>query len=274
MPASLKFESAAGTAAATLSEVKLVTLADNTGNEYTLDITTNDLKVRYTPNGGQITEHKITGLSTALGSLLSTKDNNESVLVDTLGNFLDSPDKAKYDGQNNQTVKEFLVGKGLKGANGAKGLKGDKGDTGLKGDKGDTGPKGADGKDGAQGPQGEKGDTGLKGDKGDTGPKGADGKDGAQGPQGEKGDTGLKGDKGDTGPKGADGKDGAQGPQGEKGDPGADGKSPIAAEKALQEHVTKISIESPEFKRAVQEEMSQPYFEPPTSDDAALNWTW
>ncbi|WP_414517327.1 collagen-like protein [Wolbachia endosymbiont of Nasonia vitripennis] len=218
MPASLKFESAAGTAAATLSEVKLVTLADNTGNEYTLDITTNDLKVRYTPNGGQITEHKITGLSTALGSLLSTKDNNESVLVDTLGNFLDSPDKAKYDGQNNQTVKEFLVGKGLKGANGA------------------------------------------------------------QGPQGEKGDTGLKGDKGDTGPKGADGKDGAQGPQGEKGDPGADGKSPtaaeIAAEKALQEHVTKISIESPEFKRAVQEEISQPYFEPPTSDDAALNWTW
>ncbi|WP_353271996.1 hypothetical protein [Wolbachia endosymbiont (group A) of Nomada goodeniana] len=251
MPASLKFESAAGTAAATLAEVKLVTLADNTGNEYTLDITTNDLKVRYTPNGGQITEHKITGLSTALGSLLSTKDNNESVLVDTLGNFLDSPDKAKYDGQNNQTVKEFLVGKGLKGANGAKG---------LKGDKGNTGPKGADGKDGAQGPQGEKGDTG---------PKGADGKDGAQG---------LKGEKGDTGPKGADGKDGAQGPQGEKGDPGADGKSPtaaeIAAEKALQEHVTKISIESPEFKRAVQEEMSQPYFEPPTSDDAALNWTW
>ncbi|WP_338482533.1 hypothetical protein [Wolbachia endosymbiont (group A) of Ophion costatus] len=251
MPASLKFESAAGTAAATLSEVKLVTLADNTGNEYTLDITTNDLKVRYTPNGGQITEHKITGLSTALGSLLSTKDNNESVLVDTLGNFLDSPDKAKYDGQNNQTVKEFLVGKGLKGANGAKG---------LKGDKGDTGPKGADGKDGAKGPQGEKGDTG---------PKGADGKDEAKG---------LKGDKGDTGPKGADGKDEAQGPQGEKGDPGADGKSPtaaeIAAEKALQEHVTKISIESPEFKRAVQEEMSQPYFEPPTSDDAALNWTW
>ncbi|WP_156518071.1 MULTISPECIES: hypothetical protein [unclassified Wolbachia] len=70
MPASLKFESAAGTAAATLAEVKLVTLADNTGNEYTLDITTNDLKVGYTPNGGQITEHKITGLSTALGSLL------------------------------------------------------------------------------------------------------------------------------------------------------------------------------------------------------------
>ncbi|WP_259348689.1 hypothetical protein [Wolbachia pipientis] len=181
MPASLKFESAAGTAAATLAEVKLVTLADNTGNEYTLDITTNDLKVGYTPNGGQITEHKITGLSTALRSLLSTKDNNESVLVDTLGNFLDSPDKAKYDGQNKQTVKEFLVSKG------------------------------------------------------------------------------LKGDKGDTGPKGEDGKNGT---------------SPSAAEKALQDHVTKISIESPEFKRAVQEEMSQPYFEPPTSDDAALNWTW
>ncbi|WP_353278663.1 collagen-like protein [Wolbachia endosymbiont (group A) of Udea olivalis] len=89
------------------------------------------------------------------------------------------------------------------------------------------------------------------------------------------GGKGLKGETGATGPKGADGKDGAQGPQGETG---ADGKSPtaaeIASEKALQEHVTKISIQSPEFKRAVQEEMSQPYFEPPTSDDAALNWTW
>ncbi|MCX3064947.1 collagen-like triple helix repeat-containing protein [Wolbachia endosymbiont of Drosophila pseudotakahashii] len=92
------------------------------------------------------------------------------------------------------------------------------------------------------------------------------------------GGKGLKGETGATGPKGADGKDGAQGPQGEKGETGADGKSPtaaeIATEKALQEHVTKISIQSPEFKRAVQEEMSQPYFEPPTSDDAALNWTW
>ncbi|MDE5063017.1 collagen-like protein, partial [Wolbachia endosymbiont of Drosophila chauvacae] len=89
------------------------------------------------------------------------------------------------------------------------------------------------------------------------------------------GGKGLKGETGATGPKGADGKDGAQGPQGETG---ADGKSPtaaeIATEKALQEHATKISIQSPEFKRAVQEEMSQPYFEPPTSDDAALNWTW
>uniref|UniRef100_UPI00056DF408 collagen-like triple helix repeat-containing protein n=1 Tax=Wolbachia pipientis TaxID=955 RepID=UPI00056DF408 len=92
------------------------------------------------------------------------------------------------------------------------------------------------------------------------------------------GGKGLKGETGATGPKGADGKDGAQGPQGEKGETGADGKSPtaaeIATEKALQEHVTKISIQSPEFKRAVQEEMSQPYFEPPISDDAALNWTW
>ena len=83
------------------------------------------------------------------------------------------------------------------------------------------------------------------------------------------GGKGLKGDQGNTGPKGE---------KGDTGLKGADGTSPsadeIAAEKALQEHVTKISIESPEFKRAVQEEMSQPYFEPPTSDDAALNWTW
>ncbi|MBS9529594.1 collagen-like triple helix repeat-containing protein [Wolbachia endosymbiont of Ceratitis capitata] len=110
---------------------------------------------------------------------------------------------------------------------------------------------------GGKGLKGDQGNTGPKGEKGDTGLKGADG---AQGPKGDKGDTGLKGEKGDTGLKGADGTS-----------PSAD---EIAAEKALQEHVTKISIESPEFKRAVQEEMSQPYFEPPTSDDAALNWTW
>ncbi|CAN2138984.1 Hypothetical protein WPAUFG295_08800 [Wolbachia pipientis] len=65
------------------------------------------------------------------------------------------------------------------------------------------------------------------------------------------GGKGLKGETGATGPKGADGKDGAQGPQGETGETGADGKSPtaaeIATEKALQEHVTKISIQSPEL---------------------------
>ncbi|MBA8770514.1 hypothetical protein HCR16_05425 [Wolbachia pipientis] len=71
MPASLKFESAAGTAAATLAEVKLVTLADNTGNKYTLDITTNDLKVAYTKNGGSKTEYTVNGLATALGKLLT-----------------------------------------------------------------------------------------------------------------------------------------------------------------------------------------------------------
>ncbi|QCB62305.1 hypothetical protein EJB00_01250 [Wolbachia endosymbiont of Drosophila mauritiana] len=71
MVASLKFESAAGTAAATLTEVKLVTLADNTDNKYTLDITTDDLKVAYTPNGGQAKEYTVNGLAAALGKLLT-----------------------------------------------------------------------------------------------------------------------------------------------------------------------------------------------------------
>ena len=71
MVASLKFESAAGTAAATLAEVKLVTLADNTDNKYTLDITTDDLKVAYTPNGGQAKEYTVNGLAAALGKLLT-----------------------------------------------------------------------------------------------------------------------------------------------------------------------------------------------------------
>ncbi|MBV2146078.1 MAG: collagen-like protein [Wolbachia endosymbiont of Pissodes strobi] len=227
MSASLKFESAVGTAATDLSHVKIITLADKKGNKYTLDVTGDDLKLEYTPDKKPAVEYKVDGLATALGSLLSTKDNNKSVLVGTLGEFLGSSDKAKYDGTNDQTAKAFLGGKGLQGA------------------------------DGAQGPQGEKGDTG---------------KDGAQGPKGEKGEKGEKGLQGEKGEKGL---------QGEKGDPGKDGKdgtSPsaaeIAADQALQKHIAAINIKSPEFKEAVQEEMSQPSFDIPPSDDAALNWTW
>ncbi|WP_353274013.1 collagen-like protein [Wolbachia endosymbiont (group A) of Ennomos erosarius] len=83
------------------------------------------------------------------------------------------------------------------------------------------------------------------------------------------GGKGLKGDQGNTGPKGE---------KGDTGLKGADGTSPsaaeIAAQPVLQAHVAKINIESPELKKAVQEEMSQPSFDIPTSDDAALNWTW
>lgn len=191
MSASLKFESAVGTAATDLSHVKIITLADKKGNKYTLDVTGDDLKLEYTPDKKPAVEYKVDGLATALGSLLSTKDNNKSVLVGTLGEFLGSSDKAKYDGTNDQTAKAFLGGKGLQGA------------------------------DGAQGPKGEKGDPGK------------DGKDG-------------------TSPSAAE----------------------IAADQALQKHIAAINIKSPEFKEAVQEEMSQPSFDIPPSDDAALNWTW
>lgn len=194
MSASLKFESAVGTAATDLSHVKIITLADKKGNKYTLDVTGDDLKLEYTPDKKPAVEYKVDGLATALGSLLSTKDNNKSVLVGTLGEFLGSSDKAKYDGTNDQTAKAFLGGKGLQGA------------------------------DGAQGPKGEKGE------KGDPG---KDGKDG-------------------TSPSAAE----------------------IAADQALQKHIAAINIKSPEFKEAVQEEMSQPSFDIPPSDDAALNWTW
>ncbi|WP_265045179.1 collagen-like triple helix repeat-containing protein [Wolbachia endosymbiont (group A) of Macropis europaea] len=221
MSASLKFESAVGTAATDLSHVKIITLADKKGNKYTLDVTGDDLKLEYTPDKKPAVEYKVDGLATALGSLLSTKDNNKSVLVGTLGEFLGSSDKAKYDGTNDQTAKAFLGGKGLQGA------------------------------DGAQGPKGEKG---LQGEKGDPG------KDGAQGPKGEKGEKGLQGEKGDPG---KDGKDGTS--------PSA---AEIAADQALQKHIAAINIKSPEFKEAVQEEMSQPSFDIPPSDDAALNWTW
>ncbi len=184
MAASLKFESAKGTRATDLSKVKVITLTDQSNNTYTLDVTGNDLKVAYKPHSGTATEYTVNGLAPALESLLSTKDKDKSVLVDTLGEFLGSSDKANYDGQSNQTAKEFLGGKG------------------------------------------------LKGEKGEKGDPGADGKDG-------------------TSPSAAE----------------------IAAEQALQEHVAKISIQSPALKKAVQEEMPLP-LEIPTSDDAALNWTW
>ncbi|WP_265016557.1 collagen-like protein [Wolbachia endosymbiont (group A) of Andrena dorsata] len=242
MSASLKFESAVGTAATDLSHVKIITLADKKGNKYTLDVTGDDLKLEYTPDKKPAVEYKVDGLATALGSLLSTKDNNKSVLVGTLGEFLGSSDKAKYDGTNDQTAKAFLGGKGLQGADGAQG---------PQGEKGEKGDPGKDGKDGVQGPQGEKG---LQGEKGDPG------KDGAQGPQGEKGEKGLQGEKEDPG---KDGKDGTS--------PSA---AEIAADQALQKHIAAINIKSPEFKEAVQEEMSQPSFDIPPSDDAALNWTW
>ncbi|WMT83937.1 hypothetical protein NMD99_04515 [Wolbachia endosymbiont of Listronotus oregonensis] len=50
MSASLKFESAVGTAATDLSHVKIITLADKKGNKYTLDVTGDDLKLEYTPD--------------------------------------------------------------------------------------------------------------------------------------------------------------------------------------------------------------------------------
>lgn len=267
MPASLKFNRDATNATTNLSDVKIITLEDGTGNKYTLDVTGNDLKVAYTLQGGQKVEKTITGLATALGSLLTIdgsiagksvlaeevakqpvveaifdledngakisetkigatfakidgsnidkdfagkvfdeKDGRKLVLVEKLGEFLGSSDKAKYDGTNDQTAKAFLGGKGLQGA---------------------------DGKDGVQGPQGEKG---------------------------EKGEKGLQGEKGDPG---KDGKDGTS--------PSA---AEIAADQALQKHIAAINIKSPEFKEAVQEEMSQPSFDIPPSDDAALNWTW
>ncbi|WP_375316327.1 hypothetical protein [Wolbachia endosymbiont (group A) of Colletes cunicularius] len=48
------------------------------------------------------------------GAILAVQDGNKSFLVDNLGGFLSSSDKAKYDGRSDQTAKEFLVEKGLK----------------------------------------------------------------------------------------------------------------------------------------------------------------
>lgn len=104
MVASLKFESAAGTAAATLAEVKLVTLADNTDNKYTLDIITDDLKVAYTPNGGQAKEYTVNGLAAALGKLLTIDGSTpgKSVLAEEVAKqpVVDAliPELAKDDG--------------------------------------------------------------------------------------------------------------------------------------------------------------------------------
>ncbi|WP_250295144.1 hypothetical protein [Wolbachia endosymbiont of Oedothorax gibbosus] len=85
MEAGLKFESVVGTATADLTQVKIVTLQDNTGNKYTLDVTGNDLKLIYHKHGNpQPTEYTVNGLATALGKLLTIDGNTagKSVLAE------------------------------------------------------------------------------------------------------------------------------------------------------------------------------------------------
>ncbi|APR97976.1 hypothetical protein [Wolbachia endosymbiont of Folsomia candida] len=119
MPASLKFESVSGTAATGLSDVKLVTLEDKIGNQYTLNIGggagSDELELGYQAQGAQAaTTHTINGLATALGSLLSTEDaGNKSVLVTKLGELLASnATPAQYDGATDQKPVEYLAAQG------------------------------------------------------------------------------------------------------------------------------------------------------------------
>lgn len=104
MVASLKFESAAGIEAINLQDTRIVTLEDSGGSIYTLDITTNDLKVEYTPQGGQKVEKTINGLATALGKLLTIDGGTagKSVLAEEVAKkpVVDAliPELAKDDG--------------------------------------------------------------------------------------------------------------------------------------------------------------------------------
>ncbi|WP_147269145.1 hypothetical protein [Wolbachia endosymbiont of Cylisticus convexus] len=101
--ASLKFESVAGTTTAALDQVKIITLEDGTGNKYTLDTTTDNLKVAYTPNGGQAKEYTVDGLAAALGKLLTIGGTaGKSVLAEEVAKkpVVDAliPELAKDDG--------------------------------------------------------------------------------------------------------------------------------------------------------------------------------
>ncbi|WP_374698500.1 hypothetical protein [Wolbachia endosymbiont (group B) of Limnophora tigrina] len=48
----------------------------------------------------------------------------------------------------------------------------------------------------------------------------------------------------------------------------------LAGEESFKTKVIADTLKDLGFQNAVKEVMSQPYFEPPINDDAALNWTW
>ncbi|QOD38445.1 hypothetical protein [Candidatus Wolbachia massiliensis] len=62
-----------------------------------------------------IFEKEVAGKEVA-GKILGAKDGTKSILVEQLGGSLASSDKAKYDGSNDQTAKEFLGSKGFPSA--------------------------------------------------------------------------------------------------------------------------------------------------------------
>ncbi|WP_353269771.1 hypothetical protein [Wolbachia endosymbiont (group A) of Myopa testacea] len=261
MPASLKFESAAGTtAAANLSNAKIVVYEDGNGNKYTLDASSiaglasiDDIKLstlkgvefKYQPKGGSETTK--TDLGSIIGALFATQSaqDGQTILAEEVAKkpVVEAILKVTKDDGSGKQVKVVETELGTTFAK--------KDGTNI--DK-DFAGKVLDAKDGKKSILVNKLGEALDRvqDTADDKVYGAAGNEKIA--KDFLGDKGLKGEKGE------------------------DGKSPlaseIAAEQALQKHVAKISIKSPEFKEAVQEEMSQPSFDIPPSDDAALNWTW
>jgi hypothetical protein len=211
--------------------------------------------------------------------VLGAKDGDKSILVEKLGVFLNT-DNQEYEGK---TAKVFLGEKGLQGPAGTPGTSPEADAVATKlltGDNKNTLATEVAGKEVLQ--TAVAGKTELQ-----TAVTNA-----------LKSDTAFK-----TAVKGADGpsgKDGAPGPAGIGSSAGADpsavaaqlltdtnkdtlaiavaGKEvlqkAVAVVPALQAHVAKINIQSPEFQNAVRDTMSQPVFEIPADESAPLSWDW
>ncbi|WP_264731824.1 hypothetical protein [Wolbachia endosymbiont (group A) of Sphaerophoria taeniata] len=83
MTASIEFKDNQGNQISGLNDIKIITLSDGLGNEYTLDARGDHLKLKYIPtNKDKEEEYTIKSLAEALGSLLNVKNSSGKTVLE------------------------------------------------------------------------------------------------------------------------------------------------------------------------------------------------
>ncbi|WP_425384959.1 hypothetical protein [Wolbachia endosymbiont (group A) of Sturmia bella] len=83
MTASIEFKNNQGNQISDLKDIKVITLSDGVGNEYTLDARDGHLKLKYIPtNKDKEEEYTIKSLAEALGSLLNVKNSSGKTVLE------------------------------------------------------------------------------------------------------------------------------------------------------------------------------------------------
>ncbi|WP_353284082.1 hypothetical protein [Wolbachia endosymbiont (group A) of Lasioglossum fulvicorne] len=84
MTANMEFKDAEGryiSQVSGLNNIKIMTLRDKGGNEYTLDVGGDDLKLKYRPSGEDEVEYKVDGLAEAMKSLLDVRSSSGKTVL-------------------------------------------------------------------------------------------------------------------------------------------------------------------------------------------------